>query len=168
MAASSCGSKPSSRPGFNSERGSSCLQSNHKSRHHSTAIDCAIPGELVLSRRVIRAWWSSRSSKSSPRHFVSGGRFDSYPLRQPCPSLRATLRHADPEKRPASAHSLRRQGAAVARRHRTAAPDGGRRRSPRAATRCVARKEFPTLRRRARRASAPTLLDLARLAHSAA
>src|SRR6266446_6805408 len=32
-------------------------------------------------RRVIRAWWSSRSSKSSPRHFVSGGRFDSYPLR---------------------------------------------------------------------------------------
>ena len=34
-------------------------------------------------RRVIRAWWSSRSSKSLPRHFVSGGRFDSYPLRQP-------------------------------------------------------------------------------------
>src|SRR5437762_6408232 len=38
-------------------------------------------------RRVIRAWWSSRSSKSSPRHFVSGGRFDSYPLRQPSPAF---------------------------------------------------------------------------------
>ena len=38
---------------------------------------------LIRLRRVIRAWWSSRSSKSSPRHFVSGGRFDSYPLRQP-------------------------------------------------------------------------------------
>ena len=32
-------------------------------------------------RRVMRAWWSSRSSKPQPRHFVPGGRFDSYPLR---------------------------------------------------------------------------------------
>ncbi len=32
---------------------------------------------------MIRAWWSSRSSNPSPRHFVSGGRFDSYPLRHP-------------------------------------------------------------------------------------
>ncbi len=32
--------------------------------------------------RVMRAWWSSRSSKPLPRHFVPGGRFDSYPLRQ--------------------------------------------------------------------------------------
>jgi hypothetical protein len=32
--------------------------------------------------RVMRAWWSSRSSKPLPRHYVSGGRFDSYPLRQ--------------------------------------------------------------------------------------
>jgi hypothetical protein len=31
--------------------------------------------------RVMRAWWSSRSSKPLPRHFVPGGRFDSYPLR---------------------------------------------------------------------------------------
>jgi hypothetical protein len=31
---------------------------------------------------VIRAWWSSRSSKSSPRHSVPGGGFDSHPLRQ--------------------------------------------------------------------------------------
>ncbi len=30
----------------------------------------------------MRAWWSSRSSKPLPRHDVSGGRFDSYPLRQ--------------------------------------------------------------------------------------
>ena len=30
----------------------------------------------------MRAWWSSRSSKPLPRHYVSGGRFDSYPLRQ--------------------------------------------------------------------------------------
>jgi len=35
-----------------------------------------------FSRRVIRAWWSSRSSKPLPRHLVSGGGFDSYPLRQ--------------------------------------------------------------------------------------
>src|SRR5580700_1055043 len=35
-----------------------------------------------FSRRVMRAWWSSRSSKPLPRHSVSGGRFDSYPLRQ--------------------------------------------------------------------------------------
>src|ERR1700722_11807550 len=33
-------------------------------------------------RRVMRAWWPSRSSKPLPRHFVPGGRFDSYPLRQ--------------------------------------------------------------------------------------
>src|ERR1700730_13205138 len=35
----------------------------------------------LFDRRVMRAWWSSRSSKPSPRHSVSGGRFDSYPLR---------------------------------------------------------------------------------------
>ena len=34
------------------------------------------------SRRVMGAWWPSRSSKPSFRHFVSGGVFDSLPLRQ--------------------------------------------------------------------------------------
>src|SRR5579863_6259178 len=37
---------------------------------------------LPILRRVLRAWWSSRRSKPLPRHFVSGGGFDSYPLRQ--------------------------------------------------------------------------------------
>jgi hypothetical protein len=55
-------------------------------------------------RRVMRAWWSSRSSKPSPRHFVPGGRFDSYPLRHhtctgglstkaPCDDWRGGRRH---------------------------------------------------------------------------
>src|ERR1700722_13691861 len=43
---------------------------------------------LTLSRRVMRAWWSSRPSKPLPRHFVSGGGFDSYPLRQYFRNLR--------------------------------------------------------------------------------
>ena len=35
----------------------------------------------------MRAWWSSRSSKPSPHTSVSGGRFDSYPLRHYFPVL---------------------------------------------------------------------------------
>jgi len=34
---------------------------------------CSEVYKLVLVRRVIRAWWSSRSSKSSPRRFASRG-----------------------------------------------------------------------------------------------
>ena len=36
---------------------------------------------LLNVRRVMGAWWPSRSSKPSPRHFVSRGEFDSHPLR---------------------------------------------------------------------------------------
>ena len=36
---------------------------------------------LVFPRRVMGAWWPSRSSKPLPRHCVPGGRFDSCPLR---------------------------------------------------------------------------------------
>ena len=49
---------------------------------------------------MIRAWWSSRSSKSSPRHFVPGGGFDSHPLRQPSPNR--SLRSLATAGRPAS------------------------------------------------------------------
>jgi len=51
----------------------------------------------------MRAWWSSRSSKPLPRHFVPGGRFDSYPLRH-CfgrgPSLRSGFRLRAPAPLP--------------------------------------------------------------------
>jgi hypothetical protein len=35
----------------------------------------------LYQRRVMGAWWPSPSSKRQLRHFVSRGRFDSYPLR---------------------------------------------------------------------------------------
>jgi hypothetical protein len=38
-------------------------------------------GEFSYSGRVKGAWWPSPSSKRLLRHFVSRGRFDSYPLR---------------------------------------------------------------------------------------
>ncbi len=38
-----------------------------------------VPSSFI--RRVMGAWWPSRSSKPLPRHFVLGGKFDSYPLR---------------------------------------------------------------------------------------
>src|SRR4029077_19916217 len=65
--------------------------STPSSKASSRRLDpCAIlilPWPAVFSvppsaRRVMRAWWSARSSKPLPRHDVSGGRFDSYPLRQ--------------------------------------------------------------------------------------
>ena len=53
------------------------------------AVNCVSIQQFV--RRVMRAWWSSRSSKPLPRHFVPGGRFDSYPLRQSFLSLDSIL-----------------------------------------------------------------------------
>ena len=100
---------------------------------------------------MIRAWWSSRSSKSSPRHFVSGGRFDSYPLRHPrARCLRSqsqgVLKRSTHESLATSAAiPVRRQGAAGARRHRASAADRRRRGAPRACRRCGRRKPFPTL-----------------------
>src|SRR4029077_21032801 len=46
---------------------------------------------LAFAGRVMRAWWSSRSSQPLPRHYVSGGRCDSYPLRQ-LPGIRNHFR----------------------------------------------------------------------------
>src|SRR5688500_16404787 len=59
-------------------------------RDRSLDADPATTPRYDRRWRVIRAWWSSRSSKSSPRHSVPGGGFDSHPLRQS--SLKRSLR----------------------------------------------------------------------------
>ena len=64
-------------------------------------------GTVGWKRRVIRAWWSSRSSKPSPRHSVPGGGFDSHPLRHStrlASRLRRAVRLA--HGRPATSNAL--------------------------------------------------------------
>ena len=75
---------PSSKPGI-------FLTSTRSSKPSSQCAEVYPIGKFCTNsrhsvqpivRRVKRAWWSSRPSKPLPRHFVPGGRFDSYPLRQ--------------------------------------------------------------------------------------
>jgi len=75
---------PSSEPGIFLTSTQFSNPSSRCAELRPDEIRCT-PSPLFIRRfprRVMRAWWSSRSSKPLHRHFVPGGRFDSYPLRQ--------------------------------------------------------------------------------------